>query len=85
MSVSHRRTARNSGNRFEDVGWWDPNPSGDGNMHLGLKADRIKYWLSAGAVPTTKAMALLSRVGLLPSPPKPADVNPAQAAGSKQK
>jgi hypothetical protein len=28
--------------------------AGDGNMHVGLKFDRIKYWLTAGAQPTPK-------------------------------
>lgn len=71
MSVMHRRRARNSGNRLEDVGWWDPNPAGDGNMHIGLKFDRIKYWLTAGAEPSTKVTQLLGRVGMLPEPPQP--------------
>ena len=42
LAVAKRGVARNSGNRFEDVGWWDPNRAADGNMHLGLKFDRIK-------------------------------------------
>ncbi|KAL6752890.1 hypothetical protein V8C86DRAFT_2739566 [Haematococcus lacustris] len=42
IAVANKRRARNSGNRFEDVGWWDPNKAGDGNMHIGLKMERIK-------------------------------------------
>ncbi|KAG1680598.1 hypothetical protein FOA52_015046 [Chlamydomonas sp. UWO 241] len=71
LSVMNRRQARNSGKRYEDVGWWDPNPAGDGNMHVGLKFDRIKYWLTAGAQPTPKVALLLGRVGVLPEIPRP--------------
>ncbi len=66
--------------------------AGDGNMHIGLKVDRIKcvqgelgcctrssllcivarrYWLTAGAVPTSKVQLLLGRVGVVPQLPKP--------------
>ncbi|GAX77521.1 hypothetical protein CEUSTIGMA_g4965.t1 [Chlamydomonas eustigma] len=71
LSVMYRRSARNTGKRFEDVGWWDPNPAADGNMHLGLKFDRIKYWLTAGAQPTPKVTDILGRLGIIPERPKP--------------
>lgn len=71
LSVMDRRRAAKTGNRKEDVGWWDPNPAPDGNMHIGLKFDRIKYWLTAGAQPTPKVAELLGRVGVLPPIPKP--------------
>ncbi|EFJ44857.1 hypothetical protein VOLCADRAFT_121256 [Volvox carteri f. nagariensis] len=66
LSVMQRRQARNSGSRKEDIGWWDPNPAADGNMHLGLKMDRLKYWLTIGAKPTDKVADLLGYVGVLP-------------------
>jgi len=31
--VARRGVARNSGNRFEDVGWWDPNQGGRARVH----------------------------------------------------
>ena len=40
----------------------------DGNKHLGLKPDRVKYWLSVGAQPTDTASRLLSMAGLMPAP-----------------
>jgi len=80
LSVANKRAARNAGTRYEDVGWWDPTPAGDGNMHLGLKFDRIKYWLTAGAVPTPKVAELLGRAQLIPQPPQVPHYNPRNPA-----
>ncbi|KAJ9527293.1 hypothetical protein QJQ45_025568, partial [Haematococcus lacustris] len=63
IAVANKRRARNSGNRFEDVGWWDPNKA--------TPCLAPRYWLTAGAVPTPKVRLLLGRVGLVPLPPKP--------------
>ncbi|KAG2446137.1 hypothetical protein HXX76_000734 [Chlamydomonas incerta] len=71
-----KRQARNSGVRKEDVGWWDPNPAADGNMHLGLNFDRLKYWLTAGAKPTDKVAELLGHAGVLPKVPQMPHYNP---------
>lgn len=32
LSIMPKRQARNSGNRKEDVGWWDPNPGAAGGL-----------------------------------------------------
>ncbi|MEW5303524.1 MAG: hypothetical protein WDW36_006207 [Sanguina aurantia] len=76
LTVSRTRIARNAGRRFEDVGWWDPSPAGDGNMHLGLKFERIKFWLASGAKPTDKVSRLFERVGLIPEKPQAPHYNP---------
>ena len=55
----------------QDLGWWDPTPAGDGNQHMGLKIDRIKYWLAAGASPTPTMTRILGRLGILPEQPTP--------------
>lgn len=48
LSVMHRRRARNTGNRLEDVGWWDPNPGANerrGGFKLnGWIADASRLW-----------------------------------------
>mmetsp|Transcript_11701 Transcript_11701/g.31913 ORF Transcript_11701/g.31913 Transcript_11701/m.31913 type:complete len:116 (-) Transcript_11701:483-830(-) len=80
LAVAKRGVPRNSGKRFEDVGWWDPNKAADGNMHLGLKFDRIKYWMTAGAVPTPKVQGILAKVGLIPQLPEPVLVKPRDPA-----
>ncbi|KXZ56470.1 hypothetical protein GPECTOR_1g420 [Gonium pectorale] len=45
-------------------------------MHLGLKFDRLKYWLTVGAKPTDKVAELLGHAGVLPQAPKPPIYNP---------
>ncbi|PNH12684.1 hypothetical protein TSOC_000382 [Tetrabaena socialis] len=40
-------------------------------MHMGLKMDRIRYWLAAGAKPTDKVAQLLGHAGVLPAMPSP--------------
>ncbi len=41
----------------------------DGNKQLGLHIDRIKYWLSVGAQPSTTVGRLLGQAGIIPKPP----------------
>nr|8A22_Bp Chain Bp, bS16m [Polytomella magna]8APN_Bp Chain Bp, bS16m [Polytomella magna]8APO_Bp Chain Bp, bS16m [Polytomella magna] len=77
LSVMKRRQARNSGNRYEDIGWWDPSPHQDGNSHFGIKFDRVKYWLSQGAVPTEKVYGLFGQAGIIPQKPAPPKYKPA--------
>lgn len=51
------------------MGWYDPHPAQDGNKHIGLNFERIKYWLAVGAQPTERVTYLLARAGLIPPPP----------------
>ena len=37
-----------------------------GNKHVGLNIERIKYWLSVGAQPSTAVGRLLSQAGVIP-------------------
>jgi ribosomal protein S16 len=38
--------------------------------HIELNVDRIKYWLSVGAQPTSRVAWLLSKAGILPPSPR---------------
>jgi len=40
------------GRHLEQLGHYDPIPGKDGNKHVGLNIERIKYWLSVGAQPS---------------------------------
>lgn len=40
----------------------------DGNKHVGLNLDRIKYWLSVGAQPSNTVSRLLGQAGVIPRP-----------------
>ena len=57
------------GRHLEQVGHYDPAPAKDGNKHLGLHIDRIKYWLSVGAQPSDTVARLLGQAGVIPRPP----------------
>lgn len=70
LVVAPQRAPRD-GKHLEVVGWYNPHPSADGNKHIGLKFDRVKYWLAIGAQPSDRVTFLLSKAGLIPPPPVP--------------
>ncbi|CAN7038741.1 hypothetical protein IGI04_005477 [Brassica rapa subsp. trilocularis] len=57
------------GKHIEVLGYFNPLPGQDGGKRMGLKFDRIKYWLSVGAQASDPVQRLLFRSGLLPPPP----------------
>ncbi|GMH42748.1 hypothetical protein BSKO_10667 [Bryopsis sp. KO-2023] len=61
---------RRDGRHIECVGNYDPVPGKDGNRHVGLNMDRIRYWLSVGAQPSDTVSRLLGQAGLIPIPPE---------------
>ena len=62
--------APRDGRHLEVVGHYDPIPGKDGNKHVGLNLERIKYWLSVGAQPSHPVARILGQAGLIPMPPK---------------
>ena len=48
------------GRALEDLGTYDPKVSNTENR-VTLKPDRIKYWMSVGALPSEKVQALLAK------------------------
>ena len=68
VSTDSRR-ARNA-KPLEYLGTYDPFASKrDGVKEITLKVDRVKYWLSVGAQPSSAVERLLSVAGLAPQPP----------------
>ncbi|KAK2079675.1 hypothetical protein QBZ16_002070 [Prototheca wickerhamii] len=65
--VADARAPRD-GKHLEIVGHYNPLPGQDGNKHLGLNLDRIKYWLSVGAQPSNTVSRLLGQAGVIPRP-----------------
>ncbi|CAO2202571.1 unnamed protein product [Urochloa humidicola] len=57
------------GKHLEVLGYYDPLPGKDGGKRMGLKFDRVKYWLSVGAQPSDPVERILFRAGILPPPP----------------
>jgi small subunit ribosomal protein S16 len=66
--VADSRSPRD-GRHVEQVGHYDPVPEKDGNKHLGLNIERIRYWLSVGAQPSDTVARLLGQAGVIPRPP----------------
>jgi small subunit ribosomal protein S16 len=48
------------GRALEDLGTYDPKVAVTENR-VTLKADRIKYWMSVGALPSERVQALLNK------------------------
>jgi small subunit ribosomal protein S16 len=48
------------GRTLEDLGTYDPMIK-DKNNRVTLKPDRLKYWMSIGALPSEKVQALIDR------------------------
>ena len=51
------------GRVIEELGWYDPCAKDPGKQ-ISLKRDRIEYWLSVGAQPSTTVADLLKRQGI---------------------
>jgi small subunit ribosomal protein S16 len=58
------RTARD-GRCLELLGFYDPGAKTE-ERRLTLKDERIKHWLSVGALPSERVTALLKHKGILP-------------------
>ncbi|CAD6218667.1 unnamed protein product [Miscanthus lutarioriparius] len=56
------------GKHLEVLGYYNPLPGKDGGKRMGLKFDRVKYWLSIGA-PSDPVQSILFGARLLPPPP----------------
>jgi len=50
----------NDGRTLEDLGTYDPMVKNKENR-VTLKPDRIKYWMSVGALPSEKVQAILDK------------------------
>ncbi|ONK70598.1 uncharacterized protein A4U43_C05F35420 [Asparagus officinalis] len=73
--VAAESRTRRDGKHLEIVGHYSPLPGKDGEKQLGLKFDRVEYWLSVGAQPSEPVKRILIRAGILPAPPMPGVVH----------
>ncbi|WP_309686697.1 30S ribosomal protein S16 [Armatimonas sp.] len=60
------RRARD-GRYIEQLGYYNPMVAADVEPIMELKEERLRYWLSVGALPTEKVAAILRKQGILPS------------------
>ncbi len=67
LVVADSRSPRD-GRFIEKVGTYNPRVPHDHKERLVLKEDRIKHWVSVGALPTDRVQRLLAKVGLAKAP-----------------
>ncbi len=65
--VADSRFARD-GRFIEKVGFFNPLLPKEKKERIGLEAERVKYWLSQGAQPTTRVARILGEIELMPMP-----------------
>ena len=80
--VADSRFARD-GRFIEKVGFFNPLLPKDKKERVGLEAERIKYWLSQGAKPTTRVARILGENELMPMPAN--SNNPNKAIPKKER
>ena len=71
------------GRFIEKLGFFNPLLPKEKKERIGLQTDRIKYWLSQGAQPTTRVARLLGEHELIPMPAK--GNNPMKAVPKKER
>ena len=67
--VADSKFARD-GRFIEKLGFFNPLLPKEKKERIGLETDRIKYWLSQGAQPTTRVARILGETQLMPMPEK---------------
>ena len=65
--VADSRSPRD-GRFIEKVGTYNPRAAHESKDRLVVKEDRIKHWVSVGALPTDRVQRLFSKIGLAEAP-----------------
>jgi small subunit ribosomal protein S16 len=65
--IADTRSPRD-GRFIEKVGTYNPRVPHDHKERLVVKEDRIKHWVSVGALPTDRVARLFSKIGLAQAP-----------------
>ena len=71
------------GRFIEKLGFFNPLLAKDKKERMGLDAERVKYWLSQGAQPTTRVARILGENDIMPMPEK--GNNPQKAIPKKDR
>ena len=71
------------GRFIEKLGFFNPLLPKDKKERIGLQTERVKYWLSQGARPTSRVARILGEHELVPMPPK--GDNPIKAIPKKDR
>ena len=70
------------GRFIEKVGSWNPMLAKDDENRVTLELERIKYWMSVGAIPTDRVARFLDAAGLMK---REANNNPNKAKPGKKR
>ena len=70
LVVADSRSPRD-GRFIEKVGTYNPRVAKDHKDHLVIKEERIKHWMSMGALPTDRVQRLLVKTGITKMPEIP--------------
>jgi len=85
IRAANARSPRN-GKYLEELGTYDPIPSGVDNMReVRLNVERIKYWLAVGAQPSERVETLLAQAGIIPPPIAKVSVQSAVPKSQREK
>jgi small subunit ribosomal protein S16 len=83
MVAAHDKAPRD-GRFLEVIGTYNPIVNKVNNTkEIRLKTDRIRYWISVGAQPSTRVAWILGKFGILPPPPR--RFNPTQMIPRKER
>ena len=70
--IADSRSPRD-GRFIERIGTYNPMLPKDGGNRLVIKEDRVKYWVSVGALPSDRVARFLGDAGLMDKPATPAN------------
>jgi|TARA_B110000027_G_C16031778_1_gene261198 small subunit ribosomal protein S16 len=70
--IADSRSPRD-GRFIEKIGTYNPMLPKDGGNRLVIKEDRVKYWVSVGALPSDRVARFLGDAGLMDKPATPAN------------
>ena len=70
--IADSRSPRD-GRFIEKIGTYNPMLPKDGGNRLIIKEDRVKYWVSVGALPSDRVARFLGDAGLMDKPATPAN------------
>lgn len=86
MVAAHSKAPRD-GRFLEILGTYNPvgkrNDAGENIKEIRLKTDRLQYWLSVGAQPSSRVAWILGKFGILPELPRP--FNPSKMIPKKDR
>ena len=80
--VTDSRSARDC-NYIEKIGTYNPLLEAEAEKRVNIDAERAKYWLSVGAVPTDRVHVFLNKLGIVTTSPAQKPQKPSKKEAKK--